>query len=413
MRVLFLAPQPFYSVRGSPIAVDLILRVLSERADQVDLLTYHIGEDVEYENVTLYRGLKIPFIREVRPGFSWQKLVCDLVLLLKALRLVTTRRYHVIHAVEESVFMALLFKWLFKIPYVYDMDSSLSQQMVEQFQPLSPIYRVLEAFERPAVRNAKVVVPVCDRLASHVAKFEAEKVVVLPDVSLIKHELERAGPDLRTRLEIDGLLLMYVGNLQPYQGIDLLLESALLTLGNNPGGDLVIIGGASDDISKYEKKCRQLAIDKRVHFLGPRPLEDLGYYLSQADILISPRITGENTPMKIYSYLGSGKPILATDLPTHTQVLNQTVARLVEPTPEAFAEGQLQLMQDEATRLRLGKEGRGLVQDQFSFEAFCRRCNELFDDLEIELDEESGRYVDVATTRPDSVLIDDGRSFSG
>ena len=46
-------------------------------------------------------------------------------------------------------------------------------------------------------------------------------------------------------------------------------------------------------------------------------------------MLVSPRIRGTNTPLKIYSYLRSGKPIVATDLLTHTQVLSPEVARLV------------------------------------------------------------------------------------
>ena len=48
-------------------------------------------------------------------------------------------------------------------------------------------------------------------------------------------------------------------------------------------------------------------------------------------------ITGTNTPLKIYSYLRSGKPIVATNLLTHTQVLTPDIAKLVEPKPGPFA----------------------------------------------------------------------------
>jgi glycosyltransferase involved in cell wall biosynthesis len=409
MRILLLVPQPFYIVRGSPIAVDLILKVLSERSGQVDAVTYHLGHDVEYEKVTLYRTPRLPFIRDVGPGFSWRKVVCDLLLLFKGLRLAATRRYHLVHAVEESVFLALLFKWLFRIPYVYDMDSSLAQQMVEQFSWLSPVYPALELFEKLAVRNAKAVVAVCDALASHAARFQPGKVVVLPDISLVDDGGQQTHQDLRTELGIGGLLLMYVGNLQPYQGIDLLLEGTKLAFGDAGFADLVIIGGAPTDIHRYEDKSRQLGIDERVHFLGPKSLDDLGYYLSQADILVSPRIAGENTPMKIYSYLGSGKPILATNLPTHTQVLDHAIAQLVDPTPRAFADGQLQLIKDEALRLRLGAAGRMLAEDRYSFEAFRRRCNDLFDWLETELDPGRDRDIGLGPTRPQKVCVDDGR----
>ena len=58
-------------------------------------------------------------------------------MLIEAIRLASKKKYNLVHAVEESVFMALLLKLLFQIPYLYDMDSSLAQQMVEKYPFLS------------------------------------------------------------------------------------------------------------------------------------------------------------------------------------------------------------------------------------------------------------------------------------
>ncbi len=75
MDILLLAPHPFYQERGTPIAVDLIVRALSERGDRVDVVTYHEGRNIEQKHVTIYRIPKIPFIAEIRPGFSGKKLL--------------------------------------------------------------------------------------------------------------------------------------------------------------------------------------------------------------------------------------------------------------------------------------------------------------------------------------------------
>ena len=185
MRVLLLAPQPFYEDRGTPIAVALVLKVLSERGTRVDVVTYHEGRDVELEHVTLHRIPRLPFVRGIRPGFSWKKIVCDAFLMLTAMRMAARRRYDLVHAVEEAVFIALLLKWIFRIPYVYDMDSSLAQQLTDGVPLLRRASTVLAACERLALRHATAVVPVCEALAVVAERGHARKVVVLPDVSLL------------------------------------------------------------------------------------------------------------------------------------------------------------------------------------------------------------------------------------
>lgn len=185
MDILLLAPQPFYQDRGTPIAVALLLKGLSERGDHVEVLTYHEGKDVYYEHVTLHRICNLRLIRDIPPGFSWKKVVCDLVMFGKAFHLVARHRYDLVHAVEESVFIALLLKWIFKIPYVYDMDSSLAQQMIEKFAFLNHCVVFLKFCERLAVKNATVVIPVCEALAHYIKEHQPNKVEVIPDVSLI------------------------------------------------------------------------------------------------------------------------------------------------------------------------------------------------------------------------------------
>lgn len=387
MDVLILAPFPFYQDRGTPIALDRIVKVLSERGDQeIDIITYHEGREVMHDHVTVHRIPAIPFIHHIRPGFSWKKIICDVFLFFKVVRFVFRKRYHLIHAVEESVFIALALKWLFKIPYVYDMDSSLAQQMVEQYRLLTPFISLLNFFEGLAVKNAKVVVPVCEVLAGAIEKNKPEKIMVLQDVTLLKavSGQNHSNINLGTECDISGLIVMYVGNLETYQGIDLLLESFSLVLNKTDQADLVIIGGQALDIQKYQKRAYQLGIQQRVHFLGPKSVEYLAAYLSEADILVSPRIKGNLTPSKLYSYLHSGKAILATELPSHTELLNNHIAVLAGPTPEAFSEGMLRLIKDESLRVELGTAGKMLIEEKYTYTVFRGKLNGLYEWLQHE-----------------------------
>ena len=380
MKILLLAPHPFYQDRGTPIAVDLVLKVLSERGDSIDVLTFHEGRDVVYPHVNIYRIPAWPFLRNIRPGFSWKKLVCDGLMCAKMLILLCKKRYHLIHAVEESAFMALLVNRILKIPYLYDMDSSLAQQMIEKYPFLACLSKVFMFFESRVVQSASVVMPVCEALAKHIEPYQPSKVAILEDVPLVG-ESSNASWGANKDLDVAGIRILYVGNLETYQGIDLLLESFALALREVPQIMLFIVGGEKDDRGFYQNKAEKLGIDRNVRFLGPRPLQKLSSFLSQGDILISPRIKGKNTPMKLYSYLASGKGIVATNLSTHTQVIDKKVAVLVDPLPEPFAEGMLQLIQDQELRTTLGRAAKRLVDEKYSFSAFRAKLNAVYDDL--------------------------------
>jgi len=103
--------------------------------------------------------------------------------------------------------------------------------------------------------------------------------------------------------------------------------------------------------------------------------------MAEADILVSPRIHGTNTPMKIYSYMASGKAVLATDLPTHTQVLEAETACLAPPDPDAFAAAMTSLIRKPDTRARLGAAARRAVETRYSLDVFRRTLNSLYDAL--------------------------------
>ncbi len=383
--ILFLIPHPFYEDRGSPIADKLVLKYLSENGEKVDVVTYAEGKNVEFKNANIYRTTKVPFIKNIRPGFSWKKLVYDILMFVEVVKLISKKRYDLVHAVEESVFIALLLKLILKIPYIYDMDSSLAQQMEEKYPFLSPVSSVFRWFEKQAVKNAEVVVPVCQALANTVDNYQPQKVVLLPDVSLLNEKQVSTQQNLRKELKISNTMLMYVGNLEQYQGIDLLLDSFALALKQTKEVDLVIVGGNSEDIKNYQNKSKKLGIQEKVHFLGQKPASELGNYLAQADVLVSPRIKGKNTPMKIYSYLDSGKAVLATNLPTHTQVLGHKTAMLSHPTPKAFSKGIVSLVENPDLRLKLGTEGKIMVQKNHSYAAFCEKLGNLYKELKLKL----------------------------
>lgn len=393
MKILFLAPQPFYQERGTPIAVRLALEVLEKRiGDRIALLTYHEGTAVPFENVETYRIPAVPLLKNISPGVSLKKIACDIVFFFSVCKLLLRHRkeqFDLLHAVEESVFMALFFKLTFGIPYVYDMDSSLAHQVVEKWKWASWLYPVLHQIEKFAIRNAMAVIPVCDALADIAEEAEAEDIQIVRDISLLNRSQIPLGEisDIRSEANIanDALVALYVGNLENYQGIDLLLESFALIASDLPDSHCVIIGGTPEHITMYQNSTVQLGIAKQVHFLGSKPVEHLKGYLEQANILLSPRTLGTNTPMKIYSYLHAGIPTLATRLPTHTQLLHDAIASLADPSPSAFAKELKTLFSDKDYRSQLAQAAFAEAESKYTFEVFHTNLNGLYDRLQTRL----------------------------
>lgn len=382
MRILLIAPQPFFQERGTPIAVDLLLRVLSERGDEVHVATFHEGASVSYPGVTLHRIQPPPLARGVPPGFSAKKLICDAALFFLVNRLVREVRPQLIHAVEESVFFARRLWRRRGIPYVYDMDSSLARQLVESRPVLQGLGKFFQGLETAACRDAAYVVPVCDALADIARAAGARRVALLRDISLLGRMTGAPAPDLRTELGLQGPIFLYVGNLEKYQGLDLLLEGWVQAVAQHPEMSLVIVGGSAAHVATYRRRAAELGVATNVHFLGPRPVGALAALLAQADVLVSPRTHGNNTPMKIYSYLDAGKAVLATDLPTHTQVLTPAIARLAPAEPAAFGAALAELADDAALRARLGTAARQEAQAKYSFETFRATLRGIYDELE-------------------------------
>jgi glycosyltransferase involved in cell wall biosynthesis len=393
MKVLVLAPQPFYQERGTPIAVRLAAEVLgrkySGQNDRIDLLVYHEGIDIKIPHVQIYRTTGCNKISQIPPGISLKKILVDLFFFFSALRLCWANRknqYNLIHAVEESVFVAIFIQIFFGIPYIYDMDSSIALQATEKWRLLKPLYPILIGAEKLAVKLSQAVVPVCDTLAVLADKHGSKHTHILRDVSLVS-DSEEQGVNLKRELGLgdSSQIVLYVGNLESYQGVDLLVDSFLFIQNELPDCHLVIIGGSQNHQDILSLRIRENPSSKFVHIAGPRPVNLLGEYLKQADVLASPRCKGNNTPMKIYSYLHAGRAIVATELPTHTQVLNSEVAVLVEPQIEAFAKGIKWLIKNPINRDKLGQAALDYAEKNFTLSVFEERLTTLYKKLEREV----------------------------
>jgi len=362
LKILFLAPQPFFEVRGTPLAVLAMVRAIGALGHKVDLLTYPRGADVAVEGMAHRRSLGLP-VGRVRPGPSLAKLALDVPFMAEAWWRMATGGYDVVHAVEEAAHLAAPLARLLRLPLVVDVDSSIPDQLRRSgFAARGPLPWAAERLERHALRHAAAVITVCGSLTEGVrARAPRAPVFQVEDPPLVEAaSLDRAAAAaLRRSLGIGpGPVVLYSGNLEPYQGVDVLLQAAPRV----PEAWFVFMGGEPAVV----EALRARAGAGRVVFAGQRPPSELPSFLALADVLVSPRLHGENTPFKIYTYLASGRPLVATRLPTHTQILDDSVAVLVEPTPSGLAGGIRTVLADPLQADERAARGRALIERDYS-----------------------------------------------
>lgn len=389
MRILIIAPQPYYSERGTPISVELLIRALRERGDEIEVLTYHEGVDRPASGVKIHRiSRRIP-IRGIAPGPSLKKLVCDFFLFWKAASLIRNGNFDLVHAIEESSFIAAALCPRRELPFVFDMDSSMRTQLEDKY-PLVPLLgRLFFRLETWALSRAHAVIPMCEALADQYEEFNPGRFFVLLDVSLrgdVSPEIRKSVSQLDFGCPDDRVKFMYLGNLEHYQGIDLLLDGLAVAVGRGHQNlHLIVIGGRDEDIDRYTAMSRDLGIADYVTFCGPRPVSELGALMDRADALVSPRIEGVNTPLKVYSYIDSGRALVATRLPTHTQVLDDTVACLVEANAESMADGLVRVATSRSYRDQIAAAAKQRAQERHTYAVFRDRVHELYTQFDGEI----------------------------
>jgi glycosyltransferase involved in cell wall biosynthesis len=373
-----IAPEPFFEPRGTPFSEYHRIRALTTLGHDVDLVTYPFGQDVVMPRLRVFRSLRPPFVHHVKIGPSIAKLPLDALLTLTAVRRAFTGRYDAIHSHEEGGLIGVLLAFLLRVPHLYDMHSSLPQQLSNfKFSRSRVVRAVFLAVERFMVKWSRVVIVICPALEETARAIEPSAEIVLIENAPGSAE-EKATPAqaeaVRAAHGVSAVpLVVYTGTFEAYQGLDLLFAAMAHVRRTRPDARLLMAGGKPDQVADAQGDARRAGIADIVTFAGERPATEIPAYLLAADVLVSPRSRGTNTPLKIYQYLRSGTPIVATRLLTHTQVLSDDTAVLTGTSPEDLAAGILAVLNDDDRGRSIGRAAKALAETKYSYEAYLDR----------------------------------------
>ena len=110
-------------------------------------------------------------------------------------------------------------------------------------------------------------------------------------------------------------VIMYHGSLVERNGLELAVDALSLLRDSLPNAELRIYGRGTQYLEQVQQKAARLGIAERVHYLGPKRLEDLVGEIEACDVGVIPNqrnsFTEINTPTRIFEYLALGKPVIA------------------------------------------------------------------------------------------------------
>ncbi len=384
-----IATVPYFRPRGTPLSIYFRLQALRALGHSVDLVCYPIGDRMGVDGVQIFRPRAVPGIRSVGIGPSLRKIVLDALVQGEAKRRLSATRYDLVHSHEEASFFAGRLARRFSVPHLYDMHSLLSEQLRHYGAFGAPPFRALFShLEQRTITDASAVIVISPALLDAVRRInpaKAQKTILIEntiDASDLPGAPSRNGAvDVRSRLGLarDRIIALYTGSLEPYQGIDLLMKSAARAVASFPGLTFVIVGGEPAQVSRLQRLAVHEHVGDHCVFTGTRPIDEIHDFIRAADILLSPRADGANTPSKIYSYMKSGKPIVATDLPTHRQVLHKETSLLTPKDPGAFSDAIVRLARDPELRGELGRRARTFAAERYTFGDFVERTRQALD----------------------------------
>lgn len=391
MKALVVAPQPFFSPRGTPFSVYYRTLVSSELGVKIDFLTYGEGQDVDIPNVNIIRIPRFKFLGNVKIGPSPLKLFLDVFIIFKMVALLIKNKYDFVHAHEESVFFARFMKPLFGFKLIYDMHSSLPQQLTNfNFSKSKILYNIFKSLEDSCLRISDAVITICPDLFNYVNTIIEDKskhfLIENSIFEKVKLKNETGNSTTEKVQPLDEELLkkdivVYAGTLEKYQGIDLLVKGFKHTVQENPDAHLIIVGGSPEQVKEYSNLAQVSGTNGSIQFTGRVAQPIAKCYTSIAKVLVSPRSEGTNTPLKVYEQLASGIPLVATNIYSHTQVLTSEVAFLVDPTPEAIGKGIAEALKNKTEAAKKITAAKKMYEEQYSRDVYTKKLKKLFEHI--------------------------------
>ncbi|MEX2054887.1 MAG: glycosyltransferase family 4 protein [Candidatus Andersenbacteria bacterium] len=384
-RILILAPTPFFADRGCHMHIAEQAYALQRLGHEVAIVTYHLGRDLK--DLKTYRTVRIPWYRQLGPGPSWHKFYVDPLLLLKALKVARHFKPDIIHAhLHEGCVLGIALKKILGIPLVFDVQGSLTGELIAHNFPLvrsGLLKQWWYGLERFIDNRADVVLAQSTEMRSELLeRFKVPSTKLFMAYDGVNTQVFRPGqrdPELVKEFNIpaDKKVVVYLGGLSPYKGVDSLLDAFPLVLKAAPNTFLLLMGYPNEE--KYRQRVQAMGLTDHVRITGRVPYEEAPRYLTLGDIAVAPKRSQTEANGKIYNYMAAGLPTVAFDTLVNRDILGDLGAYVhgIDDV-QGLAAAIIDLLKDDAVRAKLSEEVRRKAVQEYSWDGVARRITEAY-----------------------------------
>jgi glycosyltransferase involved in cell wall biosynthesis len=145
-----------------------------------------------------------------------------------------------------------------------------------------------------------------------------------------------------------------------------------------PQAGLLLIGGQPDQVAAGRRRADSLGLGAQVLLTGQLPQSDAQRLVGLAGACVSPRFSGDNTPLKIYQLMASGVPMVATRIESHTQVLDDDIATLTGVSTRELADGMIAVLRDPQLARAKAANAQARYQRDYSRDVYTAKMRALF-----------------------------------
>ncbi|MEI6205682.1 MAG: glycosyltransferase family 4 protein [Desulfuromonadales bacterium] len=384
LRVLMLAPTPYFSDRGCHVRIYEEARVLTKLGHEVCIVAYHLGRDMP--GVRVERIPQIPWYRKLEAGPSWHKPYLDLLLLFKSCSTVRSFRPHLIHAhLHEGALLGYILKRIFNLPLLFDYQGSLSGESLNHgfIRYNSLLHRLFMCVERRIDRCADVIITSSAEGMRELVNdwgIAPERVCTLIDGVDMDVCKPHSRSEARRELGIpeDARVVVYLGIFSPYQGVDMLLDVIVRVRSEVTGIHFLLMGFPDEE---YRRRAAEMGIDDSITFTGRVPYDRVPFFLSAGNLAVSPKLTRTEANGKLFNYMACGLPAVVFDSEVNREILGDEGIYVKSVNSSSLADCIVATLNDRGLMAGLGQRARKRAAYEHSWDIRAGRLVTIYQNL--------------------------------